>query len=67
MIRVKNHQIPPTIRVDRALGISSEPGGIVAGEKRLEKVRLVKYPMSKWGHLISWIHTRTLTGFLSQP
>lgn len=26
MIKVKNHQIPPTIRVDRALGISSEPG-----------------------------------------
>lgn len=26
MMRVKNHQIPPTIRVDRALGMSSEPG-----------------------------------------
>lgn len=26
MIKVKNHQIPPTIRVDRALGMSSEPG-----------------------------------------
>lgn len=26
MMRVKNHQMPPTIRVDRALGMSSEPG-----------------------------------------
>lgn len=25
MIKVKNHQIPPTILVDRALGISSDP------------------------------------------
>lgn len=25
MMRVKNHQMPPTIRVDRALGMSSEP------------------------------------------
>lgn len=25
-MRVKNHQMPPTIRVDRALGMSSEPG-----------------------------------------
>ncbi|TNN62364.1 hypothetical protein EYF80_027375 [Liparis tanakae] len=27
MMRVKNHQMPPTIRVDKALGMSSEPGG----------------------------------------
>lgn len=27
MMRVKNHQMPPTIRVDSALGMSSEPGG----------------------------------------
>lgn len=26
MMRVKNHQMPPTIRVDKALGMSSEPG-----------------------------------------
>lgn len=26
MMRVKNHQMPPTIRVDSALGMSSEPG-----------------------------------------
>lgn len=26
IIRVKNHHMPPMIRVDRALGISSEPG-----------------------------------------
>lgn len=26
MMRVKNHQMPPTIRVDRALGMSSDPG-----------------------------------------
>lgn len=26
MMRVKNHQMPPTIRVERALGMSSEPG-----------------------------------------
>lgn len=26
MISVKNHHIPPTILVERALGISSEPG-----------------------------------------
>ncbi len=25
MIKVKNHQIPPTILVDKALGISSDP------------------------------------------
>lgn len=25
MMRVKNHQMPPTIRVDRAFGMSSEP------------------------------------------
>jgi hypothetical protein len=25
MIRVKNHHIPPTILVDKALGISSDP------------------------------------------
>lgn len=25
-MRVKNHHMPPMIRVDRALGISSEPG-----------------------------------------
>lgn len=36
MIKVKNHQIPPTIRVDRALGISSEPGGTVMWDKRLK-------------------------------
>lgn len=36
MIKVKNHQIPPTIRVDRALGISSEPGSIVMEDKRLK-------------------------------
>lgn len=28
MIKVKNHQMPPTIRVDRALGINSEPGSM---------------------------------------
>lgn len=27
MMRVKNHQMPPMIRVESALGISSEPGG----------------------------------------
>lgn len=27
MISVKNHHIPPTILVERALGISSDPGG----------------------------------------
>ena len=26
MMRVKNHQMPPTIRVERALGMSSDPG-----------------------------------------
>lgn len=26
IIRVKNHHMPPMIRVDSALGISSEPG-----------------------------------------
>lgn len=35
MIKVKNHQIPPTIRVDRALGISSEPVSTAMGDKRL--------------------------------
>lgn len=37
MINVKNHQIPPTIRVDKALGISSEPGSIVIGDIRSRK------------------------------
>lgn len=36
MIKVKNHQIPPTIRVDRAFGISSEPGGIAREIKDLK-------------------------------
>ena len=37
MIKVKNHQIPPTIRVDRALGISSEPGAAGIEDTRLKK------------------------------
>lgn len=28
MISVKNHHMPPTILVDKALGISSEPAGL---------------------------------------
>lgn len=36
MMRVKNHQMPPTIRVDRALGMSSEPGVKVGGSGRGE-------------------------------
>lgn len=32
MMRVKNHQMPPMIRVERALGISSEPGGGGGGD-----------------------------------
>lgn len=27
MIKVKNHQMPPTILVERALGMSSDPSG----------------------------------------
>lgn len=27
-MRVKNHHMPPTILVDRALGISSDPAGV---------------------------------------
>lgn len=42
MIKVKNHQIPPTIRVDRALGISSEPGSTEKGDKRLKIKQLKK-------------------------
>ena len=37
MIKVKNHQIPPTIRVDRALGISSEPVA-TDGRKRVNSI-----------------------------
>lgn len=32
MMSVKNHQIPPIILVDRALGINSEPVGNVEWE-----------------------------------
>lgn len=45
MMRVKNHQMPPTIRVDRALGMSSEPGVKVGGSGRGECYT------AKWVHL----------------
>lgn len=40
IIRVKNHHMPPMIRVDSALGISSEPGvGEGEGEKGKQRER----------------------------
>lgn len=41
IIRVKNHHMPPMIRVDRALGISSEPGvgEGVGGERKQKRER----------------------------
>ena len=42
IIRVKNHHMPPMIRVDSALGISSEPGvgeGGGGGGKRKQRER----------------------------
>lgn len=41
-MRVKNHQMPPTIRVDRALGMSSDPGmREVAGVKVKQQNALI--------------------------
>lgn len=39
MMSVKNHQMPPMMRVDRALGISSDPG---------RKETVVSYKVQTW-------------------
>lgn len=66
MMSVKNHQIPPTILVERAFGMSSDP-------EREEQRRLVR-PSSVLGwrggqypgqagplHLLPGLHTQTQT------
>lgn len=45
MMRVKNHQMPPMILVDNALGISSEPGWKTKGES-VESITRVKHVTS---------------------
>lgn len=52
MMRVKNHQMPPTIRVDRALGMSSEPGvrelaGINIRPQKSQQV-IIMSPIMVW-------------------
>lgn len=37
MINVKNHHMPPTILVDKALGISSEPVGLKSSLDKTEE------------------------------
>lgn len=52
IIRVKNHHMPPMIRVDRALGISSEPGvGEGVGGKRKQKRERMRF-IRTWVHYI---------------
>lgn len=70
MIRVKNHQIPPTIRVDKALGISSEPGA-TDGRRRVNNRSNAVFECSRrrmWqkGYIVSRIPSRTPDEFQSQ-
>lgn len=44
MMSVKNHQMPPMMRVDRALGISSDPGRMEKGTWSLTPSRAAQGP-----------------------
>lgn len=50
MISVKNHQMPPTILVESALGMSSEPNRDLGGkgETNTENVISSQTPWSQW-------------------
>lgn len=73
IIRVKNHHMPPMIRVDRALGISSEPG-VGVGERGQREQRERTWVIHTDDHYIRTctrkglgLTVRTVTGTKLKP
>lgn len=56
MINVKNHHMPPTILVDKALGISSEPAGLKPPLEKTEEQRKTEKPLA---YLYTLLHKRS--------